>query len=300
MTLAPQPRAHDRDPRHDQRNKLMNTLVARGALPLFYAACIAVCWATLPGGVAASATESEARISFSVWEYAVFFALVWLAARSRGTSVYLMFKALPMLQLLHKAGSAQQPLFWWGVLLGLGGDMMLVFKYRWRPSLIIGGEHIESVRFCLFAFLSLLAAWSFFLGHLVYLWAFSAAPLSMSREYWVSWLGLFLIFMHEYYYFMLRTAPFVEFVFGLLYWTGISLMLLAAANAQHYLLVTGPAQFPFALVGAFLFVFSDLLVHWIMYVRPHDRLVESFILPTYFVAQLFILRSSDHVALLAH
>ena len=125
-----------------------------------------------------------------------------------------------------------------------------------------------------------------------------AAPASLSREHWVSWLGLFLIFMHEYHNFMLRTAPLVELVLGLLYWTGVSLMLLAAANAQYYLLLAGPPHFPHALVGAFLFVISDLLVHWNMYVRPNDRLAESFILPSYYVAQLFILRSSDQLALL--
>ncbi len=128
--------------------------------------------------------------------------------------------------------------------------------------------------------------------------AFAAAPLSMGKEYWVSWMGLFLIFMHEYYYFMLRTAPFLEFVFGLLYWTGISVMLVAAGNAQHLLLSTLPPHFPFALVGAFLFVISDLCIHWMVYVRPNDKLVQSLVLPTYYVAQLLILKSSDQLALL--
>jgi hypothetical protein len=37
----------------------------------------------------------------------------------------------------------------------------------------------------------------FFFGHLFYLAEFWEAPLSMGKELWVSWLGLFLIFMHE-------------------------------------------------------------------------------------------------------
>jgi hypothetical protein len=60
--------------------------------------------------------------------------------------------------------------------------------------------------------------------------------------YWVC--NSYLCFDFRYYYFMLKNAPFLEFVFGIVYWTAISVMLAAAANAQHFALMA-KTEFPF-------------------------------------------------------
>ena len=63
---------------------------------------------------------------------------------------------------------------------------------------------------------------------------------------------------------MLKNAPFLEFVFGIVYWTAISVMLAAAANAQHFALMA-KTEFPF-LFGEFfcLFVFLFLFLTFVL------------------------------------
>lgn len=138
-----------------------------------------------------------------------------------------------------------------------------------------------------------MGAVAFFFGHAAYLAAFVLCPLSAGRELWVAWIGLFLTFMHEYYYFMLKNAPFVEFAFGLIYWTAISFMFVASANADHYLWTIGTrAAFPYCFLGALLFVLSDLCIHWVVYVDQDNKVMDKLILPLYYTGQMLICQSA--------
>ena len=224
--------------------------------------------------------EPVSQALFSSSEYVLFVGLVLLAASSKHGKYYVLTKPLPILFLISKAVSLQQPLILYGLLFGLAGDLLLVVYRKWRPALMLG-------------------AMSFFLGHSCYLLAYHEIPLSMGPSFWVSWLGLFLIFMHEYFYYMLNAAPLMEMLFGLCYWTAISLMLLAAANAQHYFwfgFVNSPSGFPFAFLGAFAFVLSDLAVHWVVYVQRDHKGFDKIILPLYYMGQLFIVASAPELA----
>jgi len=248
-------------------------VLEKNAVWMFYTVSFLCCMFV---GVAQGAPDRLREGLFSRGEYALFFLLICLAAYTKRKRFYLLTKPLPMLFLIYKALDVDSGYILAGLVLGVLGDVMLVFYSRWRPALTVG-------------------AWFFLFGHLSYLWVYAQLPLSMGKELLVSWLGLFLIFMHEYYYFMLKNAPTLEFVFGQMYWTVISLMLLAAANAQHYMGYL-EGGFPFAFVGAFLFVLSDLCIHWRVYVQPDLYLVDQLILPLYYVAQLFILSSAPQLA----
>jgi hypothetical protein len=67
-------------------------------------------------------------------------------------------------------------------------------------------------------------------------------------------------------------------------------MLVAAANTQHYLWYQN-GGFPYAFLGSFLFVMSDLCIHIVLYVSNHF-LADRLILPLYYVAQLLIVSSA--------
>ena len=259
--------------------------MSKNAVPLFYSAAFGVClFAGFAKGEDNASNGSPGFAALSVFEFCIFFALVSVSNVLRHHKKYYMFvKPLPIFFLIQhialQASTFASQLILAGLCFGVLGDMWLVFRQRWRPSLIIG-------------------AWMFFFGHLCYLFAYYATPISAGKEIWLTWFGLFLIFMHEYYYFMLKNAPFLEFVFGLLYWTGISVMFVAAVNAQHYIWTATVTNFPFAFAGSFLFVLSDLCIHWSIYVDPANQLAERMILPLYYVGQLFIMQSAGSLGAL--
>ena len=249
----------------------------RHVVGLLYVLSFGVCFFSY---TARGAPESVSQALFSRSEYALFFLLVALAAATKQGDYYFFTKPLPILMLIFKTMDSESSLILYGLLFGLVGDLVLVFYWRWRGALIVG-------------------AWSFLFGHVCYGLAYAVVPISMGRSLWVTWLGLFVIFMHEYFYFMKQTAPFLEFFFGLFYWTAISLMMLAAANAQHFFWYEAGGGFPFAFLGGFCFVLSDFCVHWSIYVQPNQKIFDKLILPLYYVSQLFIVSSAPALAAFA-
>lgn len=224
-------------------------------------------------------------------DYVLFTLLVVVAQHFKYSRLYVLAKPMPMLFLIyrtsHVASTFPSQAILLGLVLGLVGDVVIVYARRWRPALMLSGV-------------------AFLLGHLAYVAAFVQCPLSAGRELWVAWMGLFLIFMHEYFYFMLKNAPVVEFAFGVVYWVAISAMFVASANADHFLWSAGHGAFPFAFVGrcarvgrfgdgwlmlcfcSFLFMLSDLCIHWIIFVDRDNVLIDKMILPLYFTGQMLI------------
>lgn len=244
----------------------------QNSVTMFYVLSFLCC--VFIGGASGAPLQEDnlnTLVIFSRFEVALFFLLVFLGSYTRHTSAYVVFKALPIFFLIYKSMGMSSHWIFYGLVFGVMGDISLLFYKRVRSLLILGGVF-------------------FLLGHGSYLVAYAKAPLSMGKELWVSWLGLFLIFMHEYFYFMKKHARFPEFLFGVLYWTAISLMLVAAANTQHYLWYRD-AGFPYAFLGSFLFVMSDLCIHIVLYVSNH-KLADRMILPLYYVAQLMIVLSA--------
>ncbi len=94
------------------------------------------------------------------------------------------------------------------------------------------------------------------------------------------------------------------------------MMFVASLNADHYLYTLKLGFLPFASVGSFLFVLSDLCIHWVnfrnchssfrfadcgadcqyVYVDPENHLVDRLILPLYYTGQLLICQSAINLA----
>jgi len=226
-----------------QRMALLRKVLSRNFMVLFLLGYLVM--GALAGGMREESHVQDAvkQWYFTRMDYVVFLVLVVFAQRFKQTGLYWIAKPLPMLLLVYRALNAALTPASTAVLIGLVcgvvGDMILILdtrRYRW--SLTVG-------------------AMAFFFGHLSYVAAYVLCPLSAGKEVWVVWIGLFLVFMHEYYYFMLKHAPTVEFVFGLVYWSTISVMFMASVNADLYLYHLNHGFLPFAFAGSFLFLLSD-------------------------------------------
>jgi len=239
----------------------------------------------LPSVVSAKVGSSDyagQQLYFTRVEYLVFLVLVIFAQYYKHTAMYWIAKPLPMLFLIHRsfyiATTPSSTAIFAGLLFGVLGDMVLIFSRYFRAALSLG-------------------AMAFFFGHVSYVAAFVACPLSAGKEVWVAWVGAFLIFMHEYYYYMLKHAPFVEFLFGLVYWTAISVMFVASINADHHLwMMLKHGMFPYAFLGSFLFLLSDLCIHWVIYVDSDNHFLDKMILPLYYTGQLLICQAAIGMA----
>lgn len=168
-----------------------------------------------------------------------------------------------------------------GLFLSLGGDVFLMFQ-QYASIWFIAGLG------------------SFFLAHVMYIWAFTKVYLENQQVELIKKHGWVMILIFAYGFFFFRqlqghlgamTGPVIAYVIV------ISLMLLIASNRYGRV---GERSFWLIFSGALLFVASDSILAWNKFVHP---LMASHVLimGTYGLAQLLItlgaLRQVEEVAL---